>query len=1093
MTNDLATRYHESLDARYVRQAGGSAAASVVGAPMSAAEGGGISILLYDFQNFMSPFVGKLIEKLDNPVSGDPIGDMLAPTFLANPDDTVQEPSAQYQHIFDILHDYTFELDDPASPYVGYHWELCFHLLHAIAEVHHRNGRYDEELAMLRHILDTASTDAVAPPPKFWKFKYFRDHADSFLVSLLDTLADPNADHKAILQAFTTAMTTPFQPFAVARSRPVCFAYFTVMKLLDCYIAKADSLLANPTIEKVNECTQWVVKAANLLGPRPQRVPPIGTVAPKSYDQLGPASSRRDLLGDALVDLEAQFPFNLTTTTVQPSPGKGPLLGLGQTLYFCIPEDQRLLGYWDTVEDRLFKIRHCENLAGQVQLLPLFDPPIDPGLLVAATAAGLDIASAVAGLNQPISALRAPALIRKALEMAAELRTLGNELQAALDKKDTQHLAYLRQQNETNLQNLVIDTRKLQYQQAVAATNALAAQQKTAWERYNYYMYLNDQTAAQLYQLPQNTKITADNFEDAYQHLVGQFSADLAFPPTQQYPKLDLPQSAPAQTQAGGASPGPLHLNSSEDQELNHNMPDAKRFQLDAANNNKIAGVLSGLPGVNFQLKGEPWGLGFSAGTIFSEPFRFQAEESQSNAISAQADAASANRTGGHQRRAADWIFQLNVAAREIQAIGQQLMTSIIAQQAAAQEVSNAETQAADSQTVLDYMTTMFTGENLYAWMQDQLMTDYRKHYQFAVDLARRAETTAKWELMRPEFDANTYIQPNYFDSTWNGLLAGDALIYDINRLETDYNNYNLRELELTRSVSLRELAPLPLLALKLTGSCTVSIPEWFFDRDCPGLYMRRLKNVAVSIPAMVNQDNPLPVSLMLQNSTIRLNPTGPYKRTGTDDSRFRDYTGSVDSVVTSSALNDTGLFETNLRDERHLPFEGAGAISTWTISLPDIPAWDYTTMTDFKIVLRYTARDGGQDLAAKATPNVKGTLSQAMPPLLLSLRHDFPDEWWRFSSSDPTNPPPFTATLRIEHFPYMVSTVENLKFIRITVYDGQMVPATPPIVVPNDMTAKLKPPDGIYTLSLPSDPQVLTPSQPGDVYLVIDYQIAQW
>src|SRR5215470_5144572 len=43
------------------------------------------------------------------------------------------------------------------------------------------------------------------------------------------------------------------------------------------------------------------------------------------------------------------------------------------------------------------------------------------------------------------------------------------------------------------------------------------------------------------------------------------------------------------------------------------------------------------------------------------------------------------------------------------------------------------------------------------------------------------------------------------------------------------------RELELTRHVSLRQLDPLALLALRTTGSCTVTVPEWLYDRDCPG------------------------------------------------------------------------------------------------------------------------------------------------------------------------------------------------------------------------------------------------------------------
>ena len=67
-----------------------------------------------------------------------------------------------------------------------------------------------------------------------------------------------------------------------------------------------------------------------------------------------------------------------------------------------------MLGYWDTVADRLFKIRHCMNIEGVVRPLALFDPPIDPGMLVKAAAAGIDISSIVNGLNQPIGPVRCP-------------------------------------------------------------------------------------------------------------------------------------------------------------------------------------------------------------------------------------------------------------------------------------------------------------------------------------------------------------------------------------------------------------------------------------------------------------------------------------------------------------------------------------------------------------------------------------------------------------------------------------------------------------------------------------------------------------
>ena len=86
----------------------------------------------------------------------------------------------------------------------------------------------------------------------------------------------------------------------------------------------------------------------------------------------------------------------------------------------------------------------------------------------------------------------------------------------------------------------------------------------------------------------------------------------------------------------------------------------------------------------------------------------------------------------------------------------------------------------------------------------------------------------------------------------------------------------------------------------------------------------------------------------------------GEYARQGSEDDRFVDYIGTVQSVVSSTAQNDSGMFETNLRDERFLPFEGAGAESTWKLDLPkDYRAFDYDTISDVILHIRYTARQG--------------------------------------------------------------------------------------------------------------------------------------
>ena len=198
-----------------------------------------------------------------------------------------------------------------------------------------------------------------------------------------------------------------------------------------------------------------------------------------------------------------------------------------------------------------------------------------------------------------------------------------------------------------------------------------------------------------------------------------------------------------------------------------------------------------------------------------------------------------------------------------------------------------------------------------------------------------------KRELMRPELDATSFVQYNYWDTGRQGLLSGEALYLDVKRMEMAYHDNNKRELELTRHVSLRQLDPLALLKLKVTGSCTVTIPEWLYDLDCPGHYMRRIKTVSVSVPSVVGPYTSLNCTLTLQSSTLRVSPlldNGSYGPNQSEqDARFVDYFGSIQSVVTSSGNNDSGMFETNLRDERFLPFEGAGAISTWKLELPEI------------------------------------------------------------------------------------------------------------------------------------------------------------
>jgi hypothetical protein len=504
------------------------------------------------------------------------------------------------------------------------------------------------------------------------------------------------------------------------------------------------------------------------------------------------------------------------------------------------------------------------------------------------------------------------------------------------------------------------------------------------------------------------------------------------------------------------------------------------------------------------------WGIGvhsvITSGPILSAVAKTAADILQVIAGWQQDQAGIAARTAGYQRRVDDWTLQANLAARDLAQIGRQIIASLIAEQIAKHEYETVKTQVQQAQDIQSFLQDKFTSQVFYAWMQSELSGLFYQYYRFGCDTARKAEQTVKQELMRPELDQTQFIQYNYWDAGHQGLLSGEALYLDVKRLEMAYHDNNKRELELTRHVSLRQLDPIALLSLRLTGSCTVTIPEWLYDRDCPGHYMRRIKSVSLSIPSVVGPYTSINCTLALQNSTIRTSPliaNGAYARSTTQaDDRFTDYFGATDTIVTSSGTTDSGLFETNLRDERFLPFEGAGAISTWKLTLPsEIRAFDYTTISDVLIHIRYTARDAGDPLGSQATKELVTMLDaagQSSQALLFCLRYDFPTEWSAFVNGAGT----FTVTLQKDYFPYAVQGAHtNLTIDALTLYAAttaatgtESVASVTPANMDSKALATLSTAisGGQASLTLPSDGTVMTQDLTRQVFLVLQYHFGK-
>jgi hypothetical protein len=709
----------------------------------------------------------------------------------------------------------------------------------------------------------------------------------------------------------------------------------------------------------------------------------------------------------------------------------------------------------------------------------------------------LDISSIVSGLNQPIGPIRCLALIQKASELCGEVKSLGGALLSALEKGDSEHVALARQRHEVQIQQMTQEVRYLQWQSAREATQSLLTARKSSLERLRYWQRQlglpQDQNAPDTLALDRR-ELTEENFDEAFSALVGQYDKTLtvqALPPIRK-----AGSNSPAQ-QSGASGQGRLQLNFNEDSELNIKLPGAHDDRVAAMAADTIASVLSFIPDMGLDL--HFWGLGGNmkvfGGSFLATAARFGSTVKNVTASDQESAGNTSAKTATYERRADDWVLQYNSAAHELMQNGRQILTSLIAEQIAHHEYLNTQQQIKNSEEVNQLLHDKFTNEELYLWMQGEISRLYYEYYRFAFDTARKAERTMKRELMRPEVDAQDFIKFNYWDGGRKGLLSGEALQLDVKRMEMAYHENNKRELELTRHISLRQLDPIALLSLKTSGTCQFTVPEWLFDRDCPGHYMRRIKSVAVSIPSVVGPYTSVNCTVSLLKSSIRKSPImkdGDYLRQGTEDDRFIDYAGAIQSMVTSAGNNDSGLFETNLRDERFLPFEQAGAESTWKLDLPaNHRGFDYTTISDVILHLRYTARQGVDQTKVKTfLDNLLQDVTQSKLALLFSLRHDFPTEWSAFINGGAGTP--FTATIRKDFFPFFtqgtnvqISSIELFK--NATTHHTTGNPATATTDINNAAQQA-------FTITAPEDPagpgRVLVRDAAAQVFLVVRYSL---
>jgi hypothetical protein len=396
------------------------------------------------------------------------------------------------------------------------------------------------------------------------------------------------------------------------------------------------------------------------------------------------------------------------------------------------------------------------------------------------------------------------------------------------------------------------------------------------------------------------------------------------------------------------------------------------------------------------------------------------------------------------QRRRDEWLHLAKTAVLEIKQLDKQIVAADIKLNISQKELQNHQKQMEYTKELDEYIRIRkFSKETMYAWMEKQLADVYFAAYQLAVDYAAKAEKAYQFELGEP---LSNFLKAGYWDNLQKGLLAGEALMQDLRRMETAYFDSNKREYEIVKHISLALLDPLSLLQLKKSGKCQFSIPEVLFDMDFPGHFFRRIKSVSISIPCIAGPNTSVSSTLRITSNYIR--KSAQIVNNYTDPENFKSNKIAVNAIATSNAQNDSGIFELNFRDERYLPFEGAGVISDWELELPavynittkkweGVQQFNYDTISDVIVHVKYTAREGGSGLKNTANlalneqlETIKQRLSQTGLHMAIHMKHDFPNDWHQLKAKGSIN-----LIIGKSRLPYMAaslntSTIESVMFV---------------------------------------------------------------
>ncbi|WP_237142963.1 MULTISPECIES: neuraminidase-like domain-containing protein [Pseudomonas] len=377
--------------------------------------------------------------------------------------------------------------------------------------------------------------------------------------------------------------------------------------------------------------------------------------------------------------------------------------------------------------------------------------------------------------------------------------------------------------------------------------------------------------------------------------------------------------------------------------------------ELAASASQVVAGGMMMVPNIfGFSNGGSRWEGGMHAATALA----------QGSAIATRTAASHLDRTAQFSRRREEWTLTRDQAQLELDQIDAQLAHFTEQETATRLQLRQAETALSQTKASYDFLSKRFTKAQLYQWLNSQFATLYYQAYDATLALCLAAE--ACWQYERADFSTR-FVQPGTWNTTYRGLGAGEQLKLSLLKMQAEYLQRNERELEIRKTVSLRQIKDQDSsssinkewkdLQIDLKdGICDFELTHAMFEDDYKDQkhYLRRIKTLSVSLPVLLGPYENIRATLTQTASKVFMSPG--------DQGQLMENKRASQQIALSTGVDDNGLFTLNFNDERYLPFEYTGAISTWRLTFPNPEAQKamLDSLTDIIVHVSYTARSGG-------------------------------------------------------------------------------------------------------------------------------------